>query len=71
MERDEHAEALAAALKAIKEMGGLFGRMRTRKHSSGYPGPKRRDDGFDEQRIMAAAAKRQRRQAARLLRSHP
>ena len=46
---------------------GIVGRRRP----TTYPGPKRRDDGFDEQRIMAAAAKRQRRQAARLLRSHP
>ncbi len=46
---------------------GIVGRRRP----TTYHGPKRRDDGFDEQRIMAAAAKRQRRQAARLLRSHP
>ena len=46
---------------------GIVGRRRP----TTYPGPKRRDDGFDEQRIMAAAVKRQRRQAARILRGHP
>jgi hypothetical protein len=71
MERDEHADALAEARAAISKMGKLFGRSIGRKGITSYPGPKRRDDGFDEARIMAAAVKRQRRQAARILRGHP
>ena len=46
---------------------GIVGRRRP----TTYHGPKRRYDGHDQARIDAAILKRQRRQAARLLRSHP